>query len=136
MRLGSESKDIQQQRFVVARPSVWQKAAFGFPGVSHGGAAVLRPLPINALIEGLGQPSEFALFRTGAVKVGGARQRASEENRRVDRRELTVPRAPARANIHKVIVETPMAGDIRFRSLLALVEEPQCRQRAFDRCAA
>src|SRR5687768_6865541 len=122
MRQRAESEDIEQQCLVVALPAVWQKPAFWLPGMSQGDAAILRPLPINALIQSLSQPSDFALFRSGAVEIGGACQRASDQNRRVDRGKLTVPGATACANVEKVIVKTAVTrGSSRVRPLLALV---------------
>src|SRR5688572_13020685 len=134
MRQRAESEDIEQQCLVVALPAVWQKPAFWLPGLSEGDAAILRPLPINPLIQGLGQPSDFALFRNGAVEIGGARQRTSEQNRRVDRGKLTIPGATARANVEKVIVKTAITRGSRWvKPLLALMEESQRREHALDR---
>ncbi len=49
-------KHIQNDGFSIALiPTPGKKSAFGGPAVSQGGAAVLRPLPVHASVEFVGE---------------------------------------------------------------------------------
>src|SRR5918995_2137799 len=80
MRFRSKSEHVKQQRFVIALPPMALKPTFWCPSMSHGVAAVSRPLPVRPLVEHLRKRANVALCRIRPDEIGGACQCAREQN--------------------------------------------------------
>src|SRR4029079_7694709 len=70
MRRRAEAEHVQQQGFVIAFPPPRQESALGLPAVRDRGAPVLRPLPVGAAIERVGEVPDFPFVGSGRVEVG------------------------------------------------------------------
>ena len=87
-----------------------------------------RPPPVGSTVELVGQPADLGLFLGVAVEVGRTGEHAREEEGRIDRRQLALPGAATGLHVEEVVVEPPVAGRIRLRSLRAVAEEAQLGQ--------
>ena len=121
----AEAEHVEQHGLVVALPAVGQEAALRRPAVRDGRPAALRPAPVHAAVERVGQRADLVLVGRVAIEVGGGGQHARQEERRVDGRELAPPGATARLHVEEVVVEPPVAGGVGLRPLRAVAEEPQ-----------
>ena len=100
--------------------------------MSHCCTAVLRPLPVGAAIERVGEGANFLLVRRLRIEIKPRRQRAREQKRAVYRRKLALPGAATALHIEEMVIETPVAGRVRFGALRTVPEKTQRRQRPLD----
>jgi hypothetical protein len=107
------------------------------PPHAHQRAAVARPVPVDAPVERVGERADLALAGVGPVEVLLAGERAGQEQRRVDGRELDALEAQAGGGDEEVVEEPLMAGHAgRLRPLRQPPEEAQRGQRARARLGA
>ena len=132
----AEAEDVQQHRLVVALPAIWQEAAFRLPPERDGAVVDLRPAPVGAPVQRVGQRADFFLLAVAAVEVAGGGQGARQQEGGVDRRQLALPCAAAGLHVEEVIVEAAVAGGVGLGAVRAVPEESQRRQRALDRRGA
>jgi hypothetical protein len=85
-------------------------------------------MPIGAVIKRLGKCSQLTLVFCVAVEIFGGSERAGDQVRTINRRDLGVAEAPTCFHVEKVIVETVVADRFRMWSLWSIDEEPQARQ--------
>ena len=133
MRGRAESQDVQHERLVVAFPAVFEKSAFGFPTVRDRSAAVLRPRPVGAAIERVGEGAYFPFLRRVRVKIRSGRQRAGEQNGAIDGRQFALPRTSTGLHVEKMIIETVITGGVGFRTLRTVPEKSQRGENSLDR---
>ena len=126
---------VEEQRFVVAFPSIVEKAAFGLPAVRDSRAFVSRPSPVRTAVQRIGKAANFTLVGCIGVEINARNQRTREQKSTIDRREFALPRAPASLHIEKMIVKTAITGRVRLGALVTRPEETQRRNRSFDRCS-
>ena len=126
----AQPQDIEQQRLVVALPSIIEEATFRLPTVCHGRALILSPCPVGSAIERVGEGADLTFIRRIAVEVHACSQRAREQQSAVYRRQLALPRSPPGSHVEKMIVKALIAGRIRLGTLRAVPEEPQSRKRS------
>ena len=67
------------------------------------------------------------------IEIRGSRQGPGDQNGRVDRRQLRLPRTPAGRDIKEMVKEATVAGGIPHRTVRSGPEEAQRVQRTFDR---
>ena len=120
-----EAEHVEQHGLVVAMPAIGEEAALRRPAVRDGGPAALRPAPVDAAVERVGERADLVLVGRLAIEVGGGGQHARQEERRVDGRELAPPGATARLHVEEVVVEPLVAGGVGRRPLRAVAEESQ-----------
>jgi hypothetical protein len=127
----AKSQNIEQSRLVVAFPAMLQKPELRGPTVGDGFCSVLRPLPIGAAIERVGQGANFGLgFGVRIKKLRGG-QRPCQEESGIDRRQLAAPGAPASLHIQKVVIEAAIPRGVRLGALWAVPEKAERRQGPF-----
>ncbi len=63
VRRRAQREHIQHDGLAVALPAVVQKSAFGFPAVADRRAAVLRPPPVDAAIQRIGEFAQLDFVR-------------------------------------------------------------------------
>src|SRR6185437_2805925 len=136
MRGRTQSQDIQHERFVVAFPAVLEKSAFGLPAVRDRSATVLRPGPVGAAIERVGQGTYFFFLGRVSVEIRTRSQDAGEQNGAVHRRQFALPRAPAGLHVQKMIIKAMVAGSVGLWALRAVPEKPQRGEYPVDRRSA
>src|SRR6185503_18430496 len=102
---------------------------FGRPTVRYGICAILRPLPVHASIEGRGKVSNFTFVFSVTIEILSSRQCTCDHEGRIDCREFAIKRTATCLHVKKVIVETLVARGVRFRTLRAMPEEAQGRER-------
>ena len=131
MRRRAERQHVEDQGLVVAFPAVGEeaRARLGLPAVRKRRATVQHPIPFDALVQELGEPTDLGLVGVGAVEVLRRSEGAGDEERGVDARELGPPRPLAALQVQEVVVETVRAGGIDSVALLARGEEAQGPQR-------
>src|ERR1019366_7099242 len=88
IRRRAQPQDIQQHRLVVAFPTVGEEAAFRLPAVRDRCTLVLRPLPIGAAIERVGEYADFTLVGCTGVEINPRRQRASYQKSTIHCRQF------------------------------------------------
>src|SRR4029453_14814167 len=92
-------------------------------------------------IQFVGELANLRLDGGIAVEIGGRRQRAREEECRIDGRKFALPSAAARFNVKKMVEEPPVTGSLRFWTLRALEQVSQspasdlCGEFAYDDAA-
>ena len=128
MRRRAEGEQVEDERLVVALPVKGQEASLGTPAVADRLAAGEHPGPVDALVEHAGDGADLGLGTAGAIEILRRRERAGDEDRGVDARQLAVPGASAARHVEEVIVEAAMAGRVGRFALLAAGEEAQHRQ--------
>src|SRR5664280_653115 len=133
MRWRTEPQDIQHEGLVVALPPPFQESAFRLPSLTDRSAAVLRPGPVSAAIERVGEEADFLFRRRVRVEICARSQRAGKEYGAVHGREFTSPRSPTGLHVEKVVVEAVVAGGIRFGALPAVPEESQSGEDGLGR---
>ena len=94
---------------------------------------VLRPLPVGAAIERVGEGADLMFFGRICVKEHTSRQRARQQKSAVYRRQLALPGTPAGLHVEKMIIKTMVAGRVGFGTVRTIPEKPQCRKRTLDR---
>src|SRR6185369_7936701 len=134
VRRRSERENVEQERFVVALPAIRQEArvALRSPAVAERLAVLEQPIPLDPLVELFRESANLRLFGSIAVEVLRRGERAGDEDRRVDARQLAAPGALAALHVQEVVVEAAIAGGGLALALLARGEEPQGEQRALD----
>ena len=132
----AEPHHIEQQRLIVAFPAVLEEAAFGLPAVRDRCALILRPLPIDAAIERIGEGADFMLVGGVRTKIRSRRQRTCQQKGAIYCRQFALPGAPAGPHVEKMIVEALVAGRVRLGALRAVPEEAERRERSVYRCSA
>ena len=132
VRRRSQAQHVQEDRLAVALPPGFQKSALRLPSVRDRQTAVLRPPPVNAAVERVGKRRYLALFFRLAVEVGGGGQCPGEQERRIDGRQLGLPRTPTGLHVQEVVEESLVAGRVPCLTLRAVPQKPEHRERAFD----
>ena len=132
VRWRAEAEHVQDQRLVISLPAIAQEAGFRLPSMRHGGPTVLRPSPVHAPVQRVGELPHLTFSVCIPIEIGGGGQRASDEDGRIDRRQLGTPRAPASRDIEEMIEEAPMTSCVWRRPLRSLPEEAQRGQRTLD----
>src|SRR5205085_6910317 len=110
MRRRSESQNVNEHRFVVAAPIVTRETFFRRPGERHGRRTRLRPGPVHAAVDLLGQFSDLDFLGILSGEIGLAKEHAAEEQRRVYGRDLAIVVALPALPIDEVIVEPLLFG--------------------------
>ena len=95
----AQAEQVENHRFAVALPAVAEKAALRLPAMGHRDAAALRPVPIRAQIERVGELSDFVLLLVFAGEVGCGGQHAGNENGAVDRGQFALPNPPSALHV-------------------------------------
>ena len=75
----AQAQNIQEHRLIVAFPTVFEKSTFGLPTVCNRRTTVLCPLPIRAVIERIGEGTDFVLVGFIGVKVNSRSQRTRQQ---------------------------------------------------------
>ena len=75
----------------------------------QGRSAVASPVPVGPLIERQGQVADLGFRRSVAIEIRGHRQRACEQEGRIDRRQLALPDPAAGLDIQEMIEEAFVA---------------------------
>ncbi len=130
VRRRGEGEDVQQQRLVVAAPVVAEVAVLGRPAVADGRRPHRGPGPVGAQEERVGEGADAVLAGRPRVEVGLAEERAGEQQRGVDGRELDVLEAVAGRGVHEVIEQAAVADHARR------ARRPAGRSRGNATCAA
>jgi hypothetical protein len=108
---------------------VLDEAGLRAPAHRDRGGPRLHPPPVGAREQLVGDPAELGLGRIRPVEVLAAEQRAREQERRVDRRQLGVAEAVPGLHVEEVVVEALVAGDaFPGLTLRRVPEEPQGRE--------
>src|SRR5262249_49863983 len=117
----AEAQETPGHGLVVPPPAVPQEAFFRCPPQTDGGALALCPLPVRSPVDLLRESTNLHVLRRrpGAVRL--AEQRAGEQDRRVDPREVALLAAVARLHIDKVIEEAAVTGG---SSRVAILRRP------------
>ncbi len=136
MRRRAEAERVEEQRLRIAFPAIGQEARLASPAVRHRDPPVLRPLPVHSPVQRVGELADAALVVGRAVEVLGGEQRARDQERRVDRRHLAVPRSGAAVHVEEVVVEAAAAGRVQRRPLHTVREERERGERAPQRLVA
>ena len=105
MRRRSEGQDVEDHRLVVAAPVPGVHSFLGIPPHADRGRARLRPLPVRAPIQFLRRVANRFLGRIVAIEVRLREERAGEQQRTVDRRQLHLLESPAGVHVEEVVVE-------------------------------
>ena len=79
VRRRPQGERIQHDRLAVTFPAVMQKPRFRFPALHDRGTAILRPAPVDAAVEGVGNPAQLCFLRRCGVEVMGGCQGACDE---------------------------------------------------------
>jgi len=80
-----ERQRVQQQRLVVALPSVLEKAALRPVAVRERRGAVLRPAPVDTPVQLVGHGADPMLRLVVAIEVGGGGEGAGQQEAGIDR---------------------------------------------------
>ncbi len=137
MRRRAEGEELQDHRLVVAVPVGFDELRLGLPPHADARRPRLRPAPLDARVELLGELPDLALVRVVAVEVLAAEEDAGEQQRGVDRRQLDLLEALAGLGNEEVVEEAAVAGRAaRLRPLRRLPEETQRAQHALARLVA
>ena len=137
MRRRADREGVQDQRLRVAFPAVAEEAALGGPPHRDRLALVHRPLPVDGVVEGVGAVADLRLVRVvGVVEEGGGAEEARDQERRVDGRELGLPRPAAGLQVQEVVVEAPVPGRVGGLALGAVAEESEDAEGALGRLGA
>ena len=131
MRRRAEPQDIEQKRLIISFPAVLQESALGCPSVADGFSPVLRPAPIGSAIERIGQCADLGFGLRVRIEKRRRGQRAGQQKRAVDGRQLALPGSPAGLHIQEVIVKAAISRGVRLRPMRAVPEEAQRCQSAF-----
>ncbi len=126
----AEPQDIQQQRLIVAFPTVLEKSAFRLPAMRHRCATVLRPLPIRTAVERVGEGADVRLVGRIRIKIHSCRQCAGQQQRTIHCRQFALPGASAGLHVEKMIKKALIAARIWFGALRAVPEKTQRGQRS------
>ena len=127
----AQGQQIQQHRLVVAFVVVRRVTGLRRPAVADGGRAHLGPAPVDAAVEGVGEPPDLSLVSMRAVEPRAAIQRAGHQQRGVDGGELDILEARAGFHVDEVIEKAlvaRVAGSLR--PLRRVVEKAQRGQHA------
>ena len=108
---------------MVALPPVAEEAALRRPPHRDGRAAVEGPVPLGPLVERRGALAELPLVRAVAVEVAGGEEGAGQEDRRVDGRELALPRPAPLVHVQEVVVEPAVADAVAGAVLRRVAEK-------------
>ena len=81
----AQPQDVQQQRLVVAFPSVVEESTFGLPAVRNRCTLVLCPLPIGAPIKRVGKGADLLLVNVVRVEINPRRQRTRQQKSTINR---------------------------------------------------
>src|ERR1043165_4677542 len=109
---------------------------FGRPTVRYRVCTILRPLPVGAFIEGRSKIANLTLVFSVAIEILGSSQCTRDHEGRIDCREFAIKHTAACLHVKKVIVETFVSRCVQFRTLRAIPEETQLRQRSANRVVA
>src|SRR6267142_6109473 len=92
VRRRGKSEDIKNQGLVVPLPTILDESASGFPTMRYCVFSILRPLPIGAAVDVVGQLTNFALARSVAIEILRCRQCARDQEGGIDCRQFRFPR--------------------------------------------
>ncbi len=106
----AQGEQVDDHRLVVARPVVAVIPVLGRPAHGDQGLSHLERVPLGRGVELLGELADLALLRVVAVEVALAEERAGEEERGVDGRQLDRLEARAGLHVEEVVEETLVAG--------------------------
>ena len=120
-----QCEHVQHDGLAVAIPAVLQEAAFRLPAHPDRFGLVLRPTPVNAQVQKVDQSTQLDFVGHIGREIHGSRQRAGDQQRGVDHRQLRAPHARAAVAIEKVVVKTLIAGRRGTAALIAVAEETQ-----------
>src|SRR5262249_7863698 len=125
MRRRAETENVGQQPLVVALPAVRDESGLRPPAVSECRSAIAGPVPVGTLVERVGKAADLGLCGRVTVKIARDRQDTCKQERRIDRRKLTLPNAAAGFDVQKVVEEALVAGGVGFGTLRALKQVAQ-----------
>src|ERR1043166_9694 len=108
----------------------------GRPAVSHSVRAVLRPLPVRAVIERRSKVSDFTLLFRVAIEIFSGSQCTGDYEGRIDGGQLAIKRTAAGLHVEKVIVEPLVSRAVWFRTLRAIPKKAQRGKRSANRIVA
>ena len=100
MRGGGNAEQVQDHQFAVVIPAPRQETGFGLPSLRQLAArAGEHPGEVDASVDRIGRPDDRGI----RFEASPHREHAGEEQRRVDRRQLALPRARAGAHVHEMV---------------------------------
>ena len=94
--------------------------------------AVLRPSPIGAGVERLGERSDLLFLFRFPIEIHAGGEKAGQEKGCVDGGQFRARRAATGLHIEKVIIKTPIAGRVGRFALLAVPEKTQRHEGPLD----
>ena len=136
VRRRAERQDVDEHPFIVADPVGGNEfASFRVPAHGHCLAAVAaEEIPVGAPIERVRKLPDLALARIVAVIILPGKERAHEEDRGIDARQLDVAKALAVLHVEEVVEEALVAARAALAGALRGVpEEAQSSQREIAR---
>src|SRR5215831_19689312 len=84
--------------------------------------AVPGPVPVGPAVDRVGQAADLGLVGRVLVEIRGGGEHPREQERRVDRGELTLPHAAAGLDVEEVVEEALVPGGVRLRPLREVVQ--------------
>ena len=88
VRRRAQREHVQHNGLAVTIPAVMQESAFGFPAVVDRRAAVLRPTPVHAAVQHIDEFAQPDFVRGVRGEIPARGQRAGDQQRGVDHRQL------------------------------------------------
>ena len=128
MRRRAEAEQIENQGLIVPLPAPAQKAAPGPPTKGHRRLAVLRPVPIRAAIEDIGEFAYLSFFGAVAREIFRGGQHPRQKKRGVDRGEFAFPDTLSGDHVEEMVIEALVSRRVCGGALNAVVEESQGRE--------
>ena len=123
----AEGEEVEDHRLVVALVAEVEEALLGLPPHANEARRELRPVPLDAAVERVGEGANFFFFRTIPVEILLAEEDASHQERRVDGGKLDLPEPLTSVHVEEVVEEAAVAG--RALSGLALRRVPEKAER-------
>ena len=100
--------------------------------MGDGGAAILRPAPVGAAVERIGELADFQFELIVLVEISAGGQNAGKQKCGIDRGQFAIPDAAAGLHVEEMIVETLVAGGIGLRPVRGVPEEAKRGERPLD----
>ena len=119
-----QRQDVEDHGLVVAAPlPEAAEPRHRLPSHEDRRVQVPHEVPVGALIDGVRQRADPGLDAVGAGEVLPGVQDAGEQQRRVDRGQLRVPRAQPGGHVEEVVIEALVADESRRVRPLRIVPE-------------